>query len=191
VPFAFREDVLQLEDLQPGMACPGIVSHVASFGVFVDIGVRHDGLVHLSQLGPRHGARPLEPGDRVDVRVLKVDLAKKQISLTMRTPPQERRPPRGAEARARRASAGDKAPPRAPSARRPARPAAPARPPAADGPATPPAPPAAVSGPRAAGPRPSGPRPRPATAPRPESRRPAFNNPFAVLAGLKVPPKKS
>jgi uncharacterized protein len=199
VPFAFREDVHKLEDLQPGMACPGIVSHVASFGVFVDMGVRHDGLVHISQLGPRHGARPLEAGDRVVVRVLKVDLAKKQISLTTRTPPQERRPPRGAEARARRASGGDKAPPRSPSARRPARPsrpAAPASPPAADGPATPPAPAAArpaprPPGPRPSGPRPSGPRPRPAAAPRPESRRPAFNNPFAVLAGLKVPPKKS
>jgi predicted RNA-binding protein with RPS1 domain len=172
------------------MTCPGIVSHVASFGVFVDIGVRHDGLVHLSQLGPRHGARPLEPGDRVDVRVLKVDLAKKQISLTMRTPPASRRPSRGDESRERRAAPGDKAPPRASSARRPPRPPAPARPAGKERPAEPPAPPAAVSPPRPAGPRPSGARPRPATAPRPESRRPAFNNPFAVLAGLKVPPKK-
>ena len=95
VPFAFREDVQKLEDLKPGMACPGIVSNVTNFGAFVDIGVHHDGLVHVSQLGARFVKDPktaLKPGDHVQVRVLKVDLDKKQISLTMRPPP-ERKPP--------------------------------------------------------------------------------------------------
>ncbi len=52
MPFSFREDVQKLEDLKPGMTCPGIVNNVTSFGAFVDIGVHQDGLVHVSQLGP-------------------------------------------------------------------------------------------------------------------------------------------
>ena len=95
MPFAFREDVQKLEDLKAGMACPGIVSNVTNFGAFVDIGVHHDGLVHVSQLGARFVKDPkaaLKPGDRVQVRVLKVDLDKKQISLTLRPAP-ERKPP--------------------------------------------------------------------------------------------------
>ncbi len=94
VPFAFREDVQKLEDLKPGMACPGVVNNVTNFGAFVDIGVHHDGLVHVSQLGARYVKDPktaLKPGDHVQVRVLKVDLEKKQISLTMRPAP-ERKP---------------------------------------------------------------------------------------------------
>ncbi|HEX9188165.1 MAG TPA: Tex-like N-terminal domain-containing protein, partial [Vicinamibacteria bacterium] len=97
VPFFFRDDIQKIEDLKPGMVCPGVVNNVTSFGAFVDIGVHHDGLVHVSQLaasagkaGPR--GKAIEPGDRVQVRVLKVDLEKKQISLTMRTPPPPRRP---------------------------------------------------------------------------------------------------
>ncbi len=100
VPFSFREDVQKLEDLKPGMACPGIVSNVTNFGAFVDIGVHHDGLVHVSQLGARFVKDPkaaLKPGDHVEVRVLKVDLEKKQISLTMR-PTVEREAAREAEA---------------------------------------------------------------------------------------------
>jgi len=183
-PFSFREDVRKLEDLKPGMACPGIVSNVASFGAFVDIGVYHDGLVHVSQLGGKTGPDAkvaLKPGDRVEVRVLKVDLEKKQISLTMR-PPVERRPPAKPKP-ARRAE---------PVATRPASPEAKPRRPAPDGgrPSPRPAPPPAER-PRpertAEARRPPG---KPPAERRPEPRRQVFNNPFAVLAGLKVSTKK-
>ena len=190
-PFSFREDVRKMEDLKPGMACPGIVSNVTSFGAFVDIGVHHDGLVHVSQLGAKLAKEPgagLKPGDRVQVRVLKVDLEKKQISLTMRPPPPERKP------RPPRKLAPDRRPPSAPrpAAETPA--AAAARPPAASHPRRERArPPEKADRPRPE--RPSSPpgrgsASRPAAEKRPDSRRPAFNNPFAVLADLKVPPKK-
>ena len=97
VPFSFREDVHTLADLKPGMACPGIVTNVTNFGAFVDVGVHQDGLVHISQLGDRFVKDPravVKPGDRVQVRVLKVDLDKKQISLSMRSAPPERKAPR-------------------------------------------------------------------------------------------------
>jgi uncharacterized protein len=189
VPFCFREDVQKIEDLKPGMACPGIVSNVTNFGAFVDIGVHHDGLVHVSQLasGAGKNSKPApEPGDRVDVRVLKVDLQKKQISLTMR-PAVERKPPPRPKPAAR---------PKPATEPRPARPERPRR-----------ATPAGEPLPR----RPLTPapgvrrveRPRPERAPearrptgkppadrRPEPRRQVFNNPFAVLASLKVPPKR-
>ncbi len=196
-PFSFREDVQKIEDLKPGMACPGIVSNVTSFGAFVDIGVHHDGLVHVSQLGARVTKEPqsaLKPGERVQVRVLKVDLEKKQISLTMRTPPPERkaRPPRKPlPAPARRPPPAPKPAADAPTAPRAGdRPKAPSRPgprpglPRSSGPG---------DRPRSERPFPPngrGPSARPPAEKRPESRRPAFNNPFAVLAGLKVPPKK-
>ena len=96
VPFAFREDVRSIEQLKPGMECPGVVTNVTSFGVFVDVGARQDGLVHVSQL-PRvraGGEASLQPGDRVEVRVLKVDLEKKQVSLTMKPRPEPRAKPR-------------------------------------------------------------------------------------------------
>jgi uncharacterized protein len=196
-PFCFREDVRKLEDLKPGMACPGIVSNVTSFGAFVDVGVQHDGLVHVSQLGAKSAKDPktaLKPGDRVEVRVLKVDLEKKQVSLTMR-PAVERKPPA-----------------RPKPARRPeTRPARPASPEAKESTEARPLPPE-----RPRRPAPSGERPRPpAEAPsaerprperrtaearrppgrppadrRPEPRRQVFNNPFAVLAGLKISTKK-
>jgi uncharacterized protein len=86
--FAFREDIHQVSDLTPGMICPGIVTNVTNFGAFVDIGVHQDGLVHISQLSNRFVKDPREivnPGDRVTVRVLEVNLEKQQIALTMRT----------------------------------------------------------------------------------------------------------
>ncbi len=182
-PFAFREDVQKLEDLKPGMTCPGIVTNVTNFGAFVDVGAHHDGLVHVSQLGAKSGKDPKaawKPGDRVQARVLKVDLEKKQISLTLR-PPAERRPP--------------KPKPRPPEKR------AAARPPAARPVVEPKAGPEAVPPTQPRAPRPAGPRPdrgarpgrppaRPPAEKRPEPRRQAFNNPFAVLAGLKEPGKK-
>ena len=98
-PFSFREDVQKLEDVKPGMVCPGVVTNVTAFGAFVDIGAHHDGLVHVSQLGRKFTKEPREvvhPGERLEVRVLKVDLEKKQISLTMRKPPEQRSAPRPA-----------------------------------------------------------------------------------------------
>ena len=210
VPFSFRDDVRTLEDLKPGMVCPGVVSNVTNFGAFVDIGVHHDGLVHVSQIGRKFEQEPREvvrPGEHVEVRVLKVDLEKKQISLTMRPPaprPERRPAPRPRPARPERVAAGERpATPRPPAAgeERPAR--ADARPPQRPRPARPerpaagkPAPAAAPERPAASRPRPDRPpeprRPapnRPAADRRPEPRRQAFNNPFAVLAGLKGPKK--
>ncbi len=86
--FAFREDIHEVKDLQPGMTCPGIVTNVTNFGAFVDIGVHQDGLVHISQLSNKFVKDPrdiVNPGDRVTVRVLEVNLEKNQIALTMKT----------------------------------------------------------------------------------------------------------
>jgi uncharacterized protein len=85
--FAYREDIHEVKDLQPGMVCPGIVTNVTNFGAFVDIGVHQDGLVHISQLADRFVKDPrdvVNPGDRVTVRVLEVNLDKKQIALSMK-----------------------------------------------------------------------------------------------------------
>ena len=85
--FAYREDIHTLADLQPGMVCPGIVTNVTNFGAFVDIGVHQDGLVHISQLADRFIKDPrdvVNPGDRVTVRVLEVNLEKNQVALTMK-----------------------------------------------------------------------------------------------------------
>lgn len=82
-----RSDVLDMKDLKPGMILKGTVRNVIDFGVFVDIGVHQDGLVHISQITARFIKHPLEAvsvGDIVDVKVMDVDLAKKRISLTMR-----------------------------------------------------------------------------------------------------------
>ena len=82
-----RSDVLSMEDLTEGMQLKGTVRNCTDFGVFVDIGVHQDGLVHISQIADRYIKHPLEAvsiGDVVDVKVLSVDLDKKRISLTMR-----------------------------------------------------------------------------------------------------------
>lgn len=82
-----RSDVLEMKDLKPGMILKGTVRNVIDFGVFVDIGVHQDGLVHISQITNKFIKHPLEAvsvGDIVDVKVLDVDLSKKRISLTMR-----------------------------------------------------------------------------------------------------------
>ncbi len=85
--FAFAEGVDKIEDLRPGMRLPGIVTNVTAFGAFVDIGVHHDGLVHISQMA-NHFVR--DPHQEVKVRqqimvtVLEVDLERKRISLSMR-----------------------------------------------------------------------------------------------------------
>ncbi len=82
-----RSDVLDMKDLKPGMILKGTVRNVIDFGVFVDIGVHQDGLVHISQITDRFIKHPLEAvsvGDIVDVQVMTVDVPKKRIGLTMK-----------------------------------------------------------------------------------------------------------
>ena len=82
-----RSDVLDMKDLTPGMTLKGTVRNVIDFGVFVDIGVHQDGLVHISQLSDKYIKHPLEVvsvGDIVDVKILEVDEKKKRIALTMK-----------------------------------------------------------------------------------------------------------
>ena len=84
----FRDDVRKLEDVKPGMELEGSVTNVTAFGAFVDVGVHQDGLVHVSQLSDRFVKDPhavVRVGDRIKVRVLEVDLARKRISLTAKT----------------------------------------------------------------------------------------------------------
>lgn len=86
-PVVFRKDVLSIEDLTPGMELTGTVRNVVDFGAFVDIGVKHDGLVHISELSNRFIKHPMDAvnvGDTVKVRVLKVDPEKQKVSLTMK-----------------------------------------------------------------------------------------------------------
>jgi uncharacterized protein len=84
---AFREGVEELRDLTPGMVLEGVVTNVANFGAFVDIGVHQDGLVHISALAGRFVKDPrsvVKAGDVVKVKVLEVDAKRKRIALTMR-----------------------------------------------------------------------------------------------------------
>ena len=84
--FQFRDDIHEVKDLKEDMQCPGIVTNVTNFGAFVDIGVHQDGLVHISHLSHEFVDDPrkvVSPGDKVKVKVLGVDEAKNQISLTM------------------------------------------------------------------------------------------------------------
>ena len=87
-PPILRDDILSIEDLKPDMELAGTVRNVIDFGAFVDIGVHQDGLVHISQLSDKfvkHPSDVVKVGDAVKVRVLSVDVAKKRISLTMRS----------------------------------------------------------------------------------------------------------
>ena len=91
-PPILRTDVLELKDLKPGMVLTGTVRNVIDFGVFVDIGVHQDGLVHISRVCNRYIKHPSEVvsvGDIVRVAVLEVDEKRKRISLTMRDLPEE------------------------------------------------------------------------------------------------------
>ncbi|MFT3921412.1 MAG: Tex family protein [Myxococcales bacterium] len=101
-PPKFREDVEKLEDLQVGMALEGVVTNVTAFGAFVDVGVHQDGLVHVSQIADRFVKDPAEVvkvGDKIRVKVLEVDLARKRISLTARSGEAPKRGPAGPEER--------------------------------------------------------------------------------------------
>jgi uncharacterized protein len=83
----YREDIHEVSDLKPGMVCTGVVTNVTNFGAFVDIGVHQDGLVHISQLSDSFVKDPravVNAGDKVQVRVLEVNLEKRQIALTMK-----------------------------------------------------------------------------------------------------------
>ena len=89
-PPLLRSDVMEMSDLKPGMELRGTVRNVTDFGAFVDIGVHHDGLVHISQMADRfirHPSEVVRVGDVVTVRVLEVDAAKQRISLTMKKQP--------------------------------------------------------------------------------------------------------
>lgn len=83
----FRSDVLKMEDLLPGMLLQGTVRNVIDFGAFVDIGVKQDGLVHISELSDKFVKNPMEVvavGDVVDVKVLSIDVRKNRIALSMK-----------------------------------------------------------------------------------------------------------
>ncbi len=87
-----RTDVLEMKDLKPGMVLSGTVRNVIDFGVFVDIGVHQDGLVHISQVANhkvRHPSEVVKVGDIVKVAVIEVDEKRKRISLTMKNLPEE------------------------------------------------------------------------------------------------------
>ncbi len=95
-PFAFADAVNKIDDLQPGMKLPGIVTNVTNFGAFVDIGVHQDGLVHVSQISDHFVRTPtdvVKVQQRVTVTVLEVDKERHRISLSMRQDPQAAKKP--------------------------------------------------------------------------------------------------
>jgi len=95
---SFKDGVEEMKDLTPGMLLEGVVTNVANFGAFVDIGVHQDGLVHISAMSKTFIKDPREvvkPGDIVKVKVLEVDLKRKRISLTMRLRDDARAAPPG------------------------------------------------------------------------------------------------
>lgn len=85
--FEFADGIFSIDDLKPGMVLPGIVTNITNFGVFVDIGVKQDGLVHISQLANRYVSNPLDVvklHQHVKVKVLEVDIPRKRIQLSMK-----------------------------------------------------------------------------------------------------------
>jgi uncharacterized protein len=100
--FTFARNVADLTDLSPGMRLPGVVTNVTAFGAFVDVGVHHDGLVHISELSDRFVKNPLEVvkvHQKVEVTVLSVDTERRRFALSMKTGPEHRqrsRPPAAA-----------------------------------------------------------------------------------------------
>lgn len=108
----FAEGVNEVKDLEPGMILEGVVSNVANFGAFVDIGVHQDGLVHISALTDRFVSDPREvvkAGDIVKVKVMEVDIQRKRIGLSMRLkdePGQDNRPQRSSASRGQQPARG-------------------------------------------------------------------------------------
>jgi uncharacterized protein len=85
-PFDFSDEVNEIDDLEEGMVIPGIVSNVTNFGAFVDIGLKSDGLVHISELADEYVEHPgdvVKLNQRVRVKVLDVDKPRKRVSLSM------------------------------------------------------------------------------------------------------------
>jgi uncharacterized protein len=85
--FEFAKDVFSIDDLKPGMTVPGIVTNITNFGAFVDVGVKQDGLVHISQLADRFISNPADVvklHQHVEVKVLEVDVPRKRIQLSMK-----------------------------------------------------------------------------------------------------------
>ena len=85
--FRFDETIKTMEDVKPGMTVPGIVTNITNFGVFVDIGVKHDGLIHISQLSNTFISDPnqvVKLQQQLMVTVTDVDITRKRISLTMK-----------------------------------------------------------------------------------------------------------
>jgi uncharacterized protein len=83
----FAPDIRSIEDLKPGMEVPGIVTNITNFGAFVDIGVKQDGLIHISQMADRYISNPAEIVkiyQHVKVKVLSVDIERKRIQLSMK-----------------------------------------------------------------------------------------------------------
>lgn len=112
----FKDGVREIADLQPGMRLEGVVTNVANFGAFVDIGVHQDGLVHVSQLADRFVKDPrdvVKAGDVVSVTVVEVDLTRRRISLTMKvnTPTTPRQSEGAGRARPPQHRPGASAPP--------------------------------------------------------------------------------
>jgi uncharacterized protein len=86
--FNFSESVTEITDLKPGMKLPGVVTNITNFGVFVDIGVHQDGLVHISELSDSFVENPadvVKVNDKVNITVLEVDVPRKRISLSMKS----------------------------------------------------------------------------------------------------------
>ena len=82
-----RQDVLKLEDLKEGMILTGTVRNVIDFGTFVDIGVKYDGLVHISEMSDKFIKNPsdlVSVGDIVKVKVIKIDMERKKVALSMK-----------------------------------------------------------------------------------------------------------
>jgi uncharacterized protein len=124
----FAEGVDKIADLKPGMVLEGMVSNVAAFGAFVDVGVHQDGLVHVSAMSRTFVKDPrdvVKPGDVVRVKVLDVDVPRNRIALTLRLDdPAEPTPPAGSS---RQSAAKSPAPaPRKTAAKRPPAPSKPA-----------------------------------------------------------------
>jgi len=93
--FRFEETIRSIEDVKPGMTVPGIVTNITNFGVFVDIGVKQDGLVHISALSNTYVANPndvVKLQQQVRVTVMEVDVARKRISLSMKDSKSDAKP---------------------------------------------------------------------------------------------------
>jgi protein Tex len=89
--FSFSDEAMKIQDLKPGMKLPGLVTNVAAFGAFIDVGVHQDGLAHISQLSDQFVKNPsdvVKVGQKVNATVLEVDLERKRISLSLKSNPE-------------------------------------------------------------------------------------------------------